>query len=350
MDDFLLRLPLASALLQQAPLLTYHYNARELVFCYDKLKLYHYHPRKKKTKKAKQNIPTLVVFATVNRPEILDLFPERSLIGGLLQQELDVYLLDWGYPTDEDKHISFADYIEYLRITIDALRDYSGSKKINLLGVCQGGLISLCYATLYRTLQNLILISTPVDFHTKDNLIGQFMQGLDLTALQKNNHNIAGDLLTQFFIYLRPFELIGKKYLRYVDNIFDETATKNFLQVEKWLHDAPDQTLQSFYDFIHYFYKKNLLMQEKLILNKKKIDLKKVKVPVLNIMASSDEIIPPSASSALKEKIGTKNYEELMFPSGHIGIYVSEKVGKALPLAIGLWLQKNADKKPRRKK
>src|SRR5580693_1912983 len=83
----------------------YQYNKRSLVYQHDKVKLYHYHAKKKS-----RLPPLLVVFATVNRPEILDLFPEHSFIGNLLENGLDVYLLDWGYPDKEDKSISMSDY------------------------------------------------------------------------------------------------------------------------------------------------------------------------------------------------------------------------------------------------
>ena len=97
------QLMLGLAMLQRIPGLSYQYNLRKLVFQIDKIKLYHYQPQTKKPNAT----PLLVVFATVNRPEILDLFPEHSFIRGLLEGGQDVYLLDWGYPDLTDKEITF---------------------------------------------------------------------------------------------------------------------------------------------------------------------------------------------------------------------------------------------------
>src|SRR5690348_14126119 len=83
--------------------MSYEYNARECVYQHDKVSLYHYQSRHKQI----HAIPLLVVFATVNRPEVLDLFPEQSFIRGLLDQGMDVYLLDWGYAEKQDQHITF---------------------------------------------------------------------------------------------------------------------------------------------------------------------------------------------------------------------------------------------------
>jgi len=154
----------------------YEYNPRELVYQHNKVKLYHYRPKTKNS----HAIPLLVVFATVNRPEILDLFPEHSFIGGLLENNMDVYLLDWGYPDSHDNHISLNDYVtDYLHHCVQFIIEKTQHEKINLLGICQGGVICLAYAILFQTIKNLVLISAPIDFHTSDNIIGKIFKQLE---------------------------------------------------------------------------------------------------------------------------------------------------------------------------
>lgn len=315
----------------------YQYNLRQLIFNYHKVKLYHYAPKVKDP----LSTPLLVVFATVNRPEILDLFPEQSFIGALLENGIDVYLLDWGYPDYHDQHITFNQYItEYLHFAIQEIQKLHDKKKINLLGICQGGLICLCYAALYQQLNKLVLISTPIDFHTKDNMISQCISKVDFeNVLKVSGGNVPGDWLTQFFINMRPFELVGKKYLRFMDNLEDQRLTERFLQVEKWLQDAPDQAGDAFKEFIVNFYQENNLIKNKVVINGKKIDLKKLHLPILNVMANEDEIVPMSASQPLRKFIAEKYYSEATFPSGHIGIYVSDKVGKSMSKTIADWLK-----------
>ena len=43
------------------------------------------------------NIPILIVYALVNRPYIVDLQEERSLVANLLNLGLDVYLIPEGF-------------------------------------------------------------------------------------------------------------------------------------------------------------------------------------------------------------------------------------------------------------
>jgi len=335
--DLINRIQQGMLLLSQTATIPYRYNSRKLVYESDKIKLYHY----KAIKKTAIKTPLLVVFATVNRPEILDLFPEKSFIGGLLQNGIDVYLLDWGYPDQNDSQIAFADYIAiYLKNCVDFITKKHKIRKISLLGICQGGVISLCYAALYKKIKNLILISAPIHFKTKENIVGALLRKVNFDDLIAVTGNVPGKWLTEFFIFMRPFELIGKKYLKFVSHLNDTDMTANFLTVEKWLHDAPDQPAKAFSEFVRKFYKENKLIAGKIEINGEKVNLKNLTMPILNVMAEQDEIVPMSASRALKKFAGTKDYTEILFPSGHIGIYVSTKVGKSMTDAIANWLKK----------
>src|SRR4029078_1310187 len=100
-----------------------------LIYQHDKVKLYHYHNENTHKK------PLLVVFATVNRPEILDLFPDHSLIGHLLEAHSDVYLLDWGYPNEDDQEIGLNEYVhKYLKGCVQFICEHTQQKNIDLLG------------------------------------------------------------------------------------------------------------------------------------------------------------------------------------------------------------------------
>lgn len=201
-------------------------------------------------------------------------------------------------------------------------------------------MICVCYAALFAKIKNLVLISTPIEFNTADNYIGQFLKRLDVDTLTSVMGNVSGAWLTQFFISLRPFELVGKKYLRFVEHLSDQERTDKFLQVEKWLYDAPDQTGASFVELVKEFYKQNKLIKGEYDIQNKKIDLANLTMPILNVMASEDEIVPMSASRGLKKYIGSKDYTQKIYPSGHIGIYISDKVGKRMPKAIAQWLKR----------
>ena len=63
-------------------------------------------------------------------------------------------------------------------------------------------------------------------------------------------------------------------------------------------------------------------------------------MPVLNIFAEQDHLVPPSSSRVLGDHVGTKDYTQLAFKGGHIGIYVSGRAQREVPPAIHDWLRK----------
>ncbi|MEY6433851.1 class III poly(R)-hydroxyalkanoic acid synthase subunit PhaC [Thioalkalicoccus limnaeus] len=310
---------------------------KDVVFSEDKLVLYRYQrPKQVKT----QPTPLLIVYALVNRPYMTDLQEDRSTIKGLLATGQDVYLIDWGYPDQADRALTLDDYINgYIDRCVDYLREVHDTDRVNLLGICQGGAFSLCYAALHPDkVKNLVTMVTPVDFKTPDNLLSAWVQNVDIDLAVDTMGNIPGELLNWTFLSLKPFSLTGQKYINMVDLLDDGDKVKNFLRMEKWIFDSPDQAGETFRQFIKDFYQKNGLINGGVRIGDREVDLKAIECPILNIYALQDHLVPPDASRALKGLTSSDDYTELAFPGGHIGIYVSGKAQKEVTPAIGNWL------------
>src|SRR5579859_3281890 len=141
---------------------------KEVVWTLNKAKLYRYISMV--PPEQRRPVPLLLVFALMNRPTILDLRPGASFIEYMVKRGFDVYLLDWGTPGPEDKHLKFDDYVlEYLPRAIRKLKSVSGSDTFSLLGWCIGAIITTMYAALRPNdgLRNLILLTAPLDFSDK---------------------------------------------------------------------------------------------------------------------------------------------------------------------------------------
>jgi polyhydroxyalkanoate synthase len=61
-------------------------------------------------------------------------------------------------------------------------------------------------------------------------------------------------------------------------------------------------------------------------------------MPVLNVFAKDDHIIPPATAQALRTKVGTRDYNELALPGGHVGVFVGGKSQALLGSGIAKWL------------
>ncbi|QVL51441.1 MAG: class III poly(R)-hydroxyalkanoic acid synthase subunit PhaC [Thiocapsa sp.] len=312
-------------------------SPKEPVYTEDKLVLYRYDTPEGVTP---DPVPLLIVYALVNRPYMTDIQEDRSTIKGLLATGQDVYLIDWGYPDQADRAITLDDYINgYIDRCVDHIREAHGVEKINLLGICQGGAFSLMYTSMHQDKVNsLVTMVTPVDFKTPDNLLSAWVQNVDIDLAVDTMGNIPGELLNWTFLSLKPFSLTGQKYVNMVDVLDDPDKVKNFLRMEKWIFDSPDQAGETFRQFIKDFYQRNGFINGGVMLAGREVDLKNVTCPVLNIYAMQDHLVPPDASKALNGLTGSTDYTELAFPGGHIGIYVSGKAQKEVTPAIGKWL------------
>jgi polyhydroxyalkanoate synthase len=312
-------------------------SPRQEVYREDKLVLYRYQPLEGVEQ---QPVPLLIVYALVNRPYMTDIQEDRSTVRGLLNTGQDVYLIDWGYPDHADRSLTLDDYINgYIDRCVDHIREAHGLDAINILGICQGGSFSLCYAALHQEkVRNLITMVTPVDFQTPDNLLSNWVQHLDVDLTVDTMGNIPGELLNWTFLSLKPFSLTGQKYVNLVDMLDDPKKIRNFLRMEKWIFDSPDQAGEAFRQFIKDFYQRNGLIEGGIAIGGKEVRLADVTCPLLNIYAMQDHLVPPDSSKALAGRTGTEDYTELAFPGGHIGIYVSGKAQKEVTPSIGKWL------------
>jgi polyhydroxyalkanoate synthase len=275
---------------------------------------------------------------------MVDLQADKSIVRNLLALGEDVYVIDWGYPDRSDRFLTLEDYIErYLGGAVDHLRARFGLDSINLLGICQGGAFSLCYAALHPDrIRNLITMVTPVDFHTDDNMLSNWTRGMDVDLFVDTLGNVPADLMNLCYLTLKPWRLFVQKYVGLVDILDDKQALEDFLRMEKWIFDSPDQAGEAFRQFVKQFYQGNGFVNGGIVIGDREVHLGLVEMPILNIYAEQDHLVPPSASRPLKHLAGSRDYSELSFRGGHIGIYVSSRAQKEVPSAIHDWLAKRA--------
>lgn len=319
------------------------FSPKTVVYQEDKVKLYRFEPHSQEP----FPIPILITYALVNRPFMVDLQEGRSLVANLLSLGLDVYLIDWGYPTRADRYLTLDDYINgYINNCVDYIRHSRNLDRINLLGVCQGGTFSTCYSALYpEKVKNLITMVAPIDFHQPTcllNVRGGCTLGpeaIDVDLMVDALGNVPGDFLNLEFLMLKPLQLGYQKYLDLPDIMGNEAKLTNFLRMEKWIFDSPDQAGETYRQFMKDFYQGNKLIKGEVVIGDRPVDLKNVTMPVLNLYAEKDHLVQPESSLALGQYVGTEDYTVQSFPVGHIGMYVSGRVQKSLPPAIADWVR-----------
>ena len=309
---------------------------RDTVWEDGKVKLLHFKRDTPPTAKT----PVFVVYALVNRWEMMDLQPNRSFIRKLISEGMDVYLIDWGYPTKVDRYKTIEDYIlGNVNDCVDFIRNQHELDKINILGVCQGGTFSLMYSSIFpEKVKNLVTLVTPVDFDNEEGLLFKWAKDMDVDAIVDAFGGIVpGDFLNTGFDLLKPMNKT-RKYMSLPTTMRDKSRFMNFLRMEHWVADSPAQAGATYRRFIKSMYQKNELIKGEFTLDGQTVDLKNVDMPVLTIYAKHDHIVPPDTTKPINDLVGSADKELMEFPGGHIGVFVGGRSQKLLTPAVAKWL------------
>jgi polyhydroxyalkanoate synthase len=320
----------------------------EIVYQQDRVKLKHYKPVTKK----KVQTPLLLIYALINRETMLDLSPGRSVVEKFLQQGVELYMIDWGYPTRKDRHLGIDDHVNvYINDIVDFIREREKVPKINLMGICMGGTFSVIYSALHpEKIQNLITTVTPTTIDIDNGLLNIWMRKVPVDQIADNFGNIPGDMLNFGFLLLNPARLMIDKYVGFYEFLDDKEFVENFIRMEKWIFDSPDIPGETFREFIRDCFQQNLLIQNKMMVGGKRVNLKMLTMPLLNIYGKFDHLVPPEACEQHTGMVGSKDTEDMCLQTGHIGIYVSSKCQREFTPKITEWLMerdKQTAKTPR---
>ncbi|ASS60207.1 MULTISPECIES: class III poly(R)-hydroxyalkanoic acid synthase subunit PhaC [Rhizobium] len=320
---------------------------KTLVMRRDKVELFRYEP----TAKRIVETPVLIVYGLIGRYTIADLQPDRSLVRSLLAKGIDVWLIDWGKPGRAERWLTMDDYVDdYIHEAVHRICRETGHDKVTLLGICEGGFFATCYAALHpEKVKNLVLTITPIDFHAdiddpaaSQGLLNIWTRSLapeDIDRMVDALGVIPGEFMSLIFSLMTPMQSLTKYNVNLIDIAGDKDLLMNCLRMEKWLADRPDHPGAAGRQWLKELYQGNRLVKGRFELSGRIVDLHAIDVPVLNIYALNDHIIPPACSKALGGKIGSTDYMEIPLLSGHVGLFVSSKSQGTLTKSMVEWLQ-----------
>jgi polyhydroxyalkanoate synthase len=191
----------------------------------------------------------------------------------------------------------------------------AGVKRVNVLGVCEGGVFATAFAALEpERINTLTLTITPIDFHADMveehlghgfiNVWTRSISAEDVDRLFDANGNLPGEFMAAIFNQMSPLRSLLKYNLDLLDIVDDEQRLMNWLRMEKWIADRPDHPGEAARQWLKDLYQQNKLVQNEWELDGRRVDLGNIRMPVLNVYAKDDHIIPPATSRALGPNIG----------------------------------------------
>lgn len=284
--------------------------------------------------------PILFVYSLINRWYILDFLPGRSLIEYLTREGFDVYAIDWGIPGPHEQHVTWADLLgNTVRSAVRWALRVSGSDSLTLYGYCMGGTLTLAYSTLYpEGLRNVVAQATPVDF-SQGGVYTLWTQErhFDVDSLVDAYGNVPTQVLESGFFAAAPVQRFTR-WLEVCRRIDDPEFVTTFLAMERWGADAVPFPGEVYRQYIKDCYQHNLFSQGRMEVGTERVDLSRIRCPVLNLIAEHDTIAPPAMSEPLPRLVGSKDCETMRFPVGHIGLSASSKSPLKVWPKVAAWL------------
>lgn len=283
--------------------------------------------------------PILVVYSLINRHYILDLLPNVSVIKNLQRQGFDIYATDWGTPKSVDKDLTLETYAEeYVGNAVEKIKEITGSDKVSLFGYCWGGLFALIYTSTHQeNVKNLILHATPVDINKEKTIIENWTAHLNADDLTDVFGNIPGWLVNLAFLIRNPVETM-LKYPRYFGEPRSLDEITQFFAIETWLYDSRPIIGEVYREIVDQVYRRNLLIKNKMKVGPHIINVKNITIPLLDIVGIKDDLVPPSASISIIDAIGSTDKKLIEFPTGHVGLCISNMAHEKLWPEVGKWI------------
>jgi len=295
----------------------------EVVYEENKLELLHYESQTDE----QNDVPILIVYALINKPYILDLQPDRSVVRRLLEAGHDVYMIDWHEPSRLDQHLGLADYINrYMENCIDVVAERSGRESINLLGYCMGGTMSAIYTALNPEKINALgLMAAGLCFDRTGGVLEEWgsEEYYDPRDVVDTFGNVPAEFLDTGFALMDPVDNYVSKYITLYENLESDNFVGNFSRMERWLDEGIDLAGQAYVEFLEKIYQNNELYRNELELDGEHVDVGNIDMPVLQITGEYDHLIPPEASKPFNDVVGSDDVTTIEYPTGHIGMSVS---------------------------
>jgi polyhydroxyalkanoate synthase len=276
--------------------------------------------------------PILLVPSLINRHYVLDLMPGKSFAEYLVAQGFDVFCIDWGTPSDEDRFVTFDDVVDgYLGRAIRQAAKHAPGEKVHVLGYCMGGSLAAIHAAVHpEHVASFVALAAPVRFKD-DGLLSRWTntKGFDVDVLVNASGNVPWQLMQSAFHLLRP-TLNLSKAITLIDRAWNDEFLDGFLALETWGNDNVSLPGEFYRKYIHGLYQDDGLVSGRFTLRGQKVDLKNLTCPTLAVTFEHDSIVPAASASVLLEACGAKVKQHVHLPGGHVGAVVSKHAAKTL--------------------
>ncbi len=296
--------------------------------------------------------PVLLVPSLINRWYVLDLCAGSSVVQALVAAGHDVWCIDWGCARAEDRHLTWDQVVERLMRFARVVMRRSGAGRLSMLGYCMGATVTAIGATfLGDKLHRLVNLAGPIDF-SHSGVLGDLVdrRWFDADAIAAAG-NVGAEQMQSGFVALDPSS-VSRRWQAATAKLSaardksdstrtadleekaqagaDDASFRRWVALDRWAADNIPFPAAAYATYIGALYQRNELAAGNHVVSLGRVDLDKVRCPVLTVVASRDAICPPLAAKALNFLVGSKQVAELEIPGGHVGAVVGRRAAAVL--------------------
>jgi polyhydroxyalkanoate synthase len=282
--------------------------------------------------------PLLVVPSLINRADVLDLLPGRSLLAHLRTMGMRPLLLDWGVPAGGELRLTIADHVhDRASAALDVALATTGERPV-LLGYCLGGLLALALAAARGPdLAGLALLATPWSFRLAPPPVPP------PSCVTSSWIALLGcapvDLLQGYFAGLDPLAVI-RRYARFGELDPNDPRAELFVALEDWLNDGVPLAGPVAQECLLDWYGADLPGRGLWAPGGVAVRPERLTLPTLIVAPTKDRIVPQASALALTRHLRRANV--VRPAAGHISMVVGDSAEAELWQPLTAWLRRIA--------
>ncbi|VEF07246.1 poly(3-hydroxyalkanoate) polymerase 1 [Pseudomonas fluorescens] len=287
-----------------------------VVFRNDVLELIQYKPITEQVHER----PLLVVPPQINKFYVFDLSPDKSLARFCLRNNVQTFIISWRNPTKAQREWGLSTYIDALKEAVDVVTAITGSKDVNMLGACSGGITCTAllghYAAIGENKVNALTLLVSVLDTTLDSDVALFVDEQTLETAKRHSYQagvLEGKDMAKVFAWMRPNDLIWNYW---VNNYLLGNEPPVF-DILFWNNDTTRLPAAFHGDLIEMFKNNPLIRPNALEVCGTPIDLKQVTADIFSLAGTNDHITPWKSCYKSAQLFGGK-VEFVLSSSGHI--------------------------------
>lgn len=273
--------------------------------------------------------PVLFIPSLINPPNVLDM-GERSLLRWLAARGRRVLLLDWGWPGADRQALTVAGHVEAVALPLMQ----SLGEPVDLVGYCLGGTMALAAAQLGPA-RSVATLAAPWHF---DGFPPESREKLaTLWASVQPAAEALGllpmEVLQSAFWSLDPARTVAK-FEEFA--ALDGEAAQTFVMLEDWANDGPPVAGAAAREMFESFFRDDLPGTGRWDVGGAIIDPAALAIPLLNIVSTTDRIVPAATAPRAGERLD--------LGLGHVGMVVGSRGREQLWEPLADWLSRAAAK------